>query len=51
MEARLKRIEDKLDKLIISVEHRLTAVETTQRGIRWFICVFVAAAVAIFAAL
>lgn len=47
MKEQLSRIEKKIDDLIVSVEHRLTKVETTQRGIKWLVCLLVAAAMAV----
>ena len=47
----LDRIEKKIDDLTVSVEHRLTNVETTQRGIKWLMGIVVAAAIAIIVAL
>jgi hypothetical protein len=47
MKEQLDRIEENLAKLTVAVEHRLTMVETTQRGIKWFICVVTAAVIAI----
>jgi hypothetical protein len=43
----LNRIEKKVDALTVAVEHRLTKVEVTQRGIKWFVCVLVGAAIAV----
>jgi hypothetical protein len=51
MQKQLNRMEKKLDTLIVSVEHRLTNVETTQRGIKWLICVFIAVAISVALAL
>lgn len=47
MKEQLDRIEKSLAKLTIAVEHRLTKVETTQRGIKWFICLVTAAVVGV----
>lgn len=47
MEKQLNRIEKKLERLTIVVEHRLTLVETTQRGIKWFICLVTTAVIAV----
>lgn len=47
MKEQLDRIEKNLAKLTIAVEHRLTEVETTQRGIKWFICIVTAAVIAV----
>jgi hypothetical protein len=46
MSEQLDRIEKKIDDLTVSVEHRLTKVEITQRGIKWLICVLIGAAIA-----
>jgi len=46
MKNQLNRIEKKLDNLVVSVEHRLTSVETTQRGIKWLIGIVTAAGIA-----
>lgn len=35
MKEQLDRIEKKVDTLTVAVEHRLTIVETTQRGFKW----------------
>lgn len=35
MKEQLDRIEGKLEKLTLAVEHRLTCVETTQLGLKW----------------
>ena len=43
----LDRIESKLEKLALAVERRLTTVETTQRGIKWFICIITAAVIGV----
>jgi hypothetical protein len=51
MSEQLDRIERKVDALTISVEHRLTSVETTQRGIKWLIGVVTVAAIAVVIAL
>jgi len=37
MSEQLNRIEDKLEKLTIAAEHRLTRLEIVQRGIVWLI--------------
>ena len=42
----LDRIEKKLNDLIVVVEHRLTNVETTQRGIKWLIGIVTAVGIA-----
>jgi hypothetical protein len=47
MQAQLNRIEKKINALTISVEHRLTDVETTQRGIKWLIGIVMAVATTI----
>lgn len=47
MSEQLDRIEKKLNDLTIMVEHRLTNVETTQRGIKWFMGIVTATAMAI----
>jgi hypothetical protein len=35
MKEQLDRIEKKINTLTVAVEHRLTIVETTQRGFKW----------------
>lgn len=37
MSEQLNRIEDKLGELTITVEHRLTRLETVQKGVLWLI--------------
>lgn len=37
MQEQLDRIEEKLNELTISIEHRITRVETTQKGVVWLI--------------
>lgn len=51
MSEQLDRIEKNLKDLTVAVEHRLTKVETTQRGIKWFICLVTAAVIGIVATL
>jgi hypothetical protein len=51
MKEQLNRIEKKIDDLTISVEHRLTSVETTQRGVKWFIGIITAIAITFIVAL
>jgi hypothetical protein len=51
MGEQLDRIEKKIDSLTVSVEHRLTCVETTQRGIKWLIGVVAVGAMAAIVAL
>ena len=41
-EIRLEAIEKKLDKLIVTVEHRLTSVETAQSILRWVLAPLIA---------
>ena len=47
MSNQLDRIEKKIDDLTVSVEHRLTSVETTQRGIKWLVGIIATIAIAI----
>lgn len=47
MKEQLDRIERELEKLTVAVEHRLTKVETTQRGIQWLIGIVTAVAITI----
>jgi hypothetical protein len=47
MSEQLDRIETKLEELALAVEHRLTKVETTQRGIKWVIGLVAAATIAV----
>jgi hypothetical protein len=51
MSEQLDRIEKKVDALTVAVEHRLTKVETTQRGIKWLISIVTVTAIAIIVAL
>jgi CO dehydrogenase nickel-insertion accessory protein CooC1 len=51
MSEQLDRIEKKVDVLTVVVEHRLTAVETTQRGIKWLVGLVAVGAIAVIVAL
>jgi uncharacterized protein Yka (UPF0111/DUF47 family) len=51
MSEQLDRIEKKIDDLTVSVEHRLTSVETTQRGIKWLIGIVAVGTIAVIVAL
>jgi hypothetical protein len=51
MSEQLDRIEKKVDALTVVVEHRLTKVETTQRGIKWLIGIVAVGAIAVIVAL
>jgi hypothetical protein len=51
MKEQLNRIEKKIDDLTVSVEHRLTNVETTQRGVKWFIGIVTVIAITFIVAL
>ena len=48
MNEQLNRIEDKLGKLTIAVEHRLTRLETVQKGVIWLICTATTGVVSLF---
>jgi len=48
MSDQLNRIENKLEKLTIAVEHRLTRLETVHKGVIWLICTATTGVVSLF---